>query len=157
MNEDQVKELVRSWYKSKAKNEKDDYFKLLCLWICFNAWLSFISSEDSDSKMLNKFLKNKLNAELKTAYENMSKTTTGLQALKDLVTMSPILDSRGIKPAVVIIDENDQENIVWGIYRVRCNLFHGGKTLNDSRDRKLVACVNRILDKWMSELIALWH
>lgn len=156
MSEDRAKELVRTWYKDKAKDETEPYFKLLCLWICFNAWLSFISSEDSDRGMLKKFLANQVNLELKSAYENMSKTATGKQALKDFVTMSPIKDSRDIKPVVVIRSENDKDNIIWGIYRVRCNLFHGGKTLNDPRDRKLVACVNRILDKWMSELIALW-
>lgn len=156
MREETVKELVRGWYLNKAKNETDEFYKLLCLWICFNAWLSHIVEENSDARMIQSLIDNP-SFDLSRAYRSMAQTTTGKQALIDFSSMSPIADSREMRPEIVIRDAQDRESIIRGIYRVRCNLFHGGKNYNEIRDKKLVKCANRVLDKWMSELIGLWR
>jgi hypothetical protein len=73
-----------------------------------------------------------------------------LQALADL---APIDDPRGRRPDIQILGRDDFDNIVEGIYRVRCNLFHGAKRAGDPRDRKLVMTSQRILEKWVGNVV----
>lgn len=155
--ENQIKELIRSWYHNKAKNETEPFYKFLCLWICFNAWLDFSSEKNTDAEMINWLVSSTaVSSDLIRSYENMSITTVGRQHLENLVSFSPIKDARGDRAGIVIASTNDRENIIRAIYRVRCNLFHGGKQLNNSRDIKLINCVNGVLGKWIPELIAIW-
>jgi len=50
-------------------------------------------------------------------------------------------------------DENDFENIVRAIYRVRCNLFHGASGAQENRVREQVAISNAILNEWIANLL----
>jgi len=156
MREEKIKNLVKTWYE-KAKWEQDSFSKFVFLWICFNAWLGYKSDKFLDSEMIKWLLKQtSLVSDLVSSYENAKKTEPFRENLKTLADMSPIYDSRGRRSPIKIKDENDFENVVKAIYRVRCNLFHGGKEANDSRDKKLVEVSKRILEKWIGNLIASW-
>lgn len=49
---------------------------------------------------------------------------------------SPVLDMRYAEKCYPV--ENKRTDLFSAIYQVRCNLFHGNKSLNDQRDRRLV-------------------
>jgi hypothetical protein len=95
-------------------------------------------------------------SDLISSYENAKKTEPFKRNLKSLAGMSPIYDSCDRREPIIIEDENDFENITKGIYRIRCNLFHGGKEANNTRDRKLVEVSKKILEKWIGNLMASW-
>lgn len=157
MKEQRIKNLVKTWYE-KARFEQDPFSKFIFLWICFNAWLDYKSGEFLDSEMINWLIRQTFStSDLISNYENAKKTEPLMRSLKTLADMSPIYDSRGRRDPIRIKDEDDFENIVKGIYRIRCNLFHGGKEANDSRDRKLVEVSKRVLEKWIGNLIATWR
>lgn len=151
-----VKELITDWHINKAKNEQDPFFRFLCHWICFNAWLAHQSGMNTDRQMLD-WLKQQTptSSDIIASYEAMKLTTDGAQNLSSLVAAGPIGDNKGRSP-ITMGDINDRDNIIESIYRVRCNLFHGGKRNSNSRDRELVEYVNRILTKWLDDLIAGW-
>jgi hypothetical protein len=156
MEEQAVKDLVDKWYQSRGKNETDPFYRFLCLWICFNAWLDFRANQVNDRQMID-WLKqqDETTSEIILAYENMTKTTSGAQSLQNLATASPIRDPKGGRPDI-LVDPNDRESVIEGIYRIRCNLFHGGKSSSDLRDEKLVNYADAVLNKWLSELLAVW-
>ena len=150
-----TKDLIKSWYRSKALNEQEPFYKFLCLWICLNAWLSHQSQKMNDKEMIN-WLKtqNDSTCDILEGYEAMRKTTQGSRAINDLVRCSPILDSRAIRRGIEIQNADDRDNIIEAIYRIRCNLFHGGKSSTNSKDRELVKCANAILTKWVGHIVA---
>lgn len=156
MKEVEVKDLIKDWQRNKAKNEQDPFYRFMCHWICFNAWLDHQSNKNSDRQMLD-WLKQQSasTSDIIASYEAMKLTTVGLQNLNILVSMGPILDSKGRRD-IVMSDVNDRDNIIEAIYRIRCNLFHGNKRSSNVRDTKLVSCVNHIMTKWIDDLTAQW-
>ncbi|PIQ66913.1 MAG: hypothetical protein COV95_01615 [Candidatus Zambryskibacteria bacterium CG11_big_fil_rev_8_21_14_0_20_40_24] len=81
------------------------------------------------------------------------------RSLRDLINKSKeesIKDVRGQRQPISINDESDFENIVEAIYRIRCNLFHGGKDANDLRDQVLVQDAAMILRQWIGKLVGSW-
>lgn len=162
MNEDKIKDLIKVWY-NKARSEGDVFSKFVFLWFCFNAWLDYKTLKKTDAEMIKDLAdKSPRVTDMLNAYNVPFNSGTEVfkNNLKTLTLMSqqkPIEDVRGRKKSIRIKDENDFSNIVWAIYRIRCNLFHGGKEANDPRDLKLVMVAQRILDKWLGNLIAQWN
>lgn len=161
MDEQKIKKLIKGWYNEKAKNETEPVFKFLCLWICFNAWLAYCSNERTDRKMIVWLVRQTASSsELIRAYERKrQQSETFKDSLKSFAEEAPIGDSRGRSNpsnSIEIVNGSDRNNIINGIYKVRCNLFHGGKAFDDSRDQKLVALGADILDQWIGNLIDLW-
>lgn len=155
MDTPEIKQLIKDWHNNKAKNEQDPYFRFMCHWICFNAWLDHESGQATDRKMIN-WLKQQspASSDLIKSYEQMKQTTVGLRELKNLTNYLPITDPRGSRPVITISDVNDRDNIIEAIYKIRCNLFHGSKSPGNSKDKKLVSCVNLIMTKWIGDLVA---
>lgn len=155
MNE--VQDLIKDWHRNRAKNEIDPFYRFMCHWICFNAWLDYESEKYTDREMLN-WLKRQTSdtSDIIVSYEAMKRTTVGFQNLEILVAMSPIVDSKG-RTDIVISDPNDRDNIIEAIYRIRCNLFHGNKSSSSTRDVKLITCVNFIMTKWIDDLVSRWN
>ena len=125
MDELQIKNLIKVW-RGKAFRERDPFSKFLFLWICFNAWLEHESGEDRDADMINWLItQTPESSSLVESYEVCRKKNDIKTCLKFLIVNSPFEDSRGQRH-ITVRDEDDFENIVRAIYRIRCNLFHGG-------------------------------
>lgn len=162
MEEVQIKNLIKVWYK-KARFEHDIFSKFVFLWFCFNAWVDYKTKRETDAEMLKELAdKSPAVTDMLNAYNVAFNSGTGVfkNSLKTLALMSqqkPIEDTKGRRKPICIKDENDFSNIVWAVYRIRCNLFHGGKQANDPRDLKLVTAAQRVLDKWLGNLIVQWR
>lgn len=162
MNEQRIKNLIDGW-RRKTHQEGDPFSKFVFIWFCFNAWMEYLSNKKTDREMLD---------ELKSRKSNMSNFADIFYAALDsrenhfrsnvmaLVHQSQeksIENTRDKSKAPISIkDEYDFENIVEAIYRIRCNLFHGGKDPNDSRDQVLVNAAQRILMRWIDDLVKSW-
>lgn len=159
MDEAQIKNLIKVWY-NKGRNEQDPFSKFVFLWFCFNAWVAHLSVEESDAGMMRELAdRNARMSEITTVYDTLMQATPAVFRvhIQNLVSLSPIYDPRGIKQPTVIANENDFSNIMWGIYKIRCNLFHGGKNAGDPRDQKLVIVAGSILEKLVGALIGQWR
>lgn len=162
MNEQRIKNLIKVWH-NKAHFERDTFSRFVFLWFGFNAWLDYKTQKETDAEMIRDLTdKSRRVIDLLDAYNTSFNSGTEVfkNNLKTLVLISkqkPIEDTKGKRGPISVQDENDFANIVLAIYRIRCNLFHGGKQANDPRDFKLVTVAQRILDKWLSNLIVQWH
>lgn len=160
MKEDRVKNLIRTW-RERSHNEGDQFASFVFIWFCFNAWLEFLSSGRTDREMLEELKAKSINMNsFVEAYDVASSDEFFKRSLRDLISKSteePIRDVHGQRQPVSINDENDFANIVEAIYRIRCNLFHGGKDANDNRDQVLVQDAAMILRQWVGKLIAGWN
>jgi hypothetical protein len=77
-------------------------------------------------------------------------------ALDNLSSLSPIPDKRPGKNNYINLNFTGRVNvgkIIEYIYQIRCNLFHGGKDLNNPDDEKLVfnagILLKKVLDIWL--------
>ncbi len=129
------------------------------LWFCFNATLAFESAEDIDREMID-WLKGPeaSRSRLRSSFEASNSPTSLFSGyLKTLMELTPIASTgRRRRRDVEITSVDDFENIVEAIYRVRCNLFHGGKRPDDPRDQKLIKVCGQILEKWVGNLATGW-
>lgn len=159
MTESQIKTLIKAW-NAKAKREDDDFSKFVFLWFCFNAWLAYESRKGSDRAMVN-WLKGDTaqHSLLKQSYDRPFDSGTGVlrSRIEALINYGSIPNSRRRHEKKIRVHSvDDFSNVVEAIYRVRCNLFHGGKEADNPHDQKLVKICGQILDKWISNLIATW-
>ena len=153
--------MIRAW-REKSHQEGDQFASFVFIWLCFNAWIEHLSSKNTDAEMIKEVVERRQSmASIIEAYDSaISDDDLLKRSIRALVGESqeePIKDTRGRKPPISIKDENDFENIVWATYRIRCNLFHGGKDANDLRDRVLVKLAAGILRQWIGRLITRWE
>ena len=157
MQEDEIKQLLEVWYE-KARMENNQFSRFVFLWICFNVWIDYRSGKDRDAEMIDWLTRQTPdNSDLVAEYEHAMQTEPFRRLIGSLVAMAPVLDSRGGRPPVLIRDNTDRAGVIRAIYRIRCNLFHGGKNANNPRDQKLVLTSQRILDKWLGNLVGSWR
>ncbi|MBU6414863.1 hypothetical protein KGQ34_01295 [Patescibacteria group bacterium] len=161
MEEVRIKNLIRVW-REKSHQEGDQFASFVFIWFCFNAWMEHLSSKNTDAEMIKEVAKRQpVMSSLIGAYDlGVSDDDLFQNSIKHLVCMSreePIKDTRNRKPPISIQNENDFENIVQAIYRIRCNLFHGGKDADDIRDQVLVKDAAMILRQWVGHLMASWQ
>ena len=160
MEETRIKNLIRAW-RGKSHNEGDQFASFVFIWFCFNAWMEHLSNKDTDAEMIKEVAERQQS--MVSLIESYNKAISDDDLLKrDIRALfrksqeEPIKDVRGKKSPISIKGENDFENIVWAIYRIRCNLFHGGKDANDLRDQVLVKLAAGILKQWVGRLITIW-
>lgn len=152
MSEQRIKNLIKVWWE-KAFREYEPFSKFLFLWICFNAWLAYKSGEDNDRDMIDWLKKqNSQSSDLVACFDACKTKNTFVDSLKSFKDNSPFIDSRGKRRDITVTSENDFENIVEAIYRVRCNLFHGGSEAHETETQRQIALSNIILNEWVATL-----
>jgi len=162
MNEKRTKKLIEGWYY-RSRVERDVFSKFIFFWFCFNAWLEHCSSKDSDAAMLKELADKQSNMrDFIETFEVAMKGITGsfrenIRTLASMTQKNPLKDTRGRREPIIIKDERDFENIVWAIYRIRCNLFHGNmhdyQSSENLEDFTLVKVSGMILEDWVGTLV----
>lgn len=154
MEKREIRRLVKGWYE-KSRLEGDAVSKFVFLWICFNAVLTHESNKISDRGMIDWLKERGTNrSAIGAAFKEATASEVFQRNLRSLVALAPIEDPRGINRAIRINGPNDFSNIIEGIYRVRCNLFHGSKRADAVRDQKLIIVCSRLLSKWIGNTVA---
>ncbi|MDI6817042.1 MAG: hypothetical protein QME41_07620 [Actinomycetota bacterium] len=152
MRADQVRNLIVNWH-DKALRENDVFSKFVFHWFCFNAWLAHESGRYADRAMLDWLRQNRA-SRLSCAFDLI----VDRSAIDRLIALSPIRGdatrhNQRDKFDIYISNNNDFDNIVEAIYRIRCNLFHRRKEADDIRDQQLVDACGGILKGWIHALI----
>lgn len=155
MEEREIRNLVKGW-RDRSRRERDVVSKFVFLWFCFNAILAFESQKEADRTMINWLKSRPRSSRLISGYDAATRSSVFSGYLRALAANSPITDPRCRHRPVVIVDAEDFDNLLEGIYRIRCNLFHGRKSSNDVRDQKLIKVAALILEKWMGNVVSMW-
>lgn len=148
ISEDYLRDIIIGWYTrsqgSKVKFTPFDSF--VSLWISFNAWGTHKSRKETDRTMVEWA---KEDYTLKETFNTLLKDSDFFHALKQLKGMCPIPRHRKYKGSkeAIINDVREWEQVLEVIYVIRCNLFHGRKSLRNEPDRQLVNLAYKILSK----------
>ena len=156
MDERKIKNLVKVWY-DKANAETDIFSKFLFLWVCFNAWLAYRTTKPTDRAMIE-CLKRRSHRvlDMLNEYDRAFNSTGFKDKIQELKNLSLISDPTGRRPPITIRNICNFDEICEAIYRIRCTLFHGGKSASRNRDVKLVKVAGDILQKWVGNLVNSW-
>ena len=125
--------------------------KFRSLYSSFNTWLNLVTNKDTDRDKLEFFKENK---EAKNAYFNALNNKDFLLKISPLMFYQ-VLDARlHPKPPIYVDTLWDFSKIVDVIYRVRCNLVHGGKSTSYKEDYQLIELSYYILEAIFVPLIS---
>ncbi len=126
-----------SWWHLKAQREKKDpWVRFVLYYLIFDAYITKYSGSNTDKGKLKWFVEN--SNSLRDSISD-SWTTKLLPEVNALKSFSPIQDMRPNPTTdTVLADVESYKEIFDFIYQIRCNLFHGSKDLQDTRDSNLV-------------------
>ncbi len=137
-------DLIIQWF-NRANSEEEIFTKYIFLYITFTAFITQTREKLSDRDRVNVL---KFSTEAKAYYLALTDSDNDLK--KTIVALVAELDGEPIKNVTrdddphwrgedgKFSDKNDWENIVEFWYRIRNNLFHGHKSPEFDRDKKLV-------------------
>lgn len=135
-----------SWWKIKAKEQRDSFIKFFLLYMCLDAWISDESKAEYDRDKLE-WLINSENSLKKywPVTPNIQSSLTGMKKRGMIENMHPLHrgEYRYLK------DVNNFGEVVNFIYQIRCNLFHGGKSPVKNDDLQIVHWAAKILENWI--------
>lgn len=147
------KNVLYEWYAEGLKR-KDDYFmRFINHWIALN-WLYSKEYEGNprltEIEAIRAFCDNQRYMQAFTNYnpfENEHVAVLKKQAIYDMRS-GKLATKTWIK-----LKENDVKALFETLYRIRCNLFHGSKSLRNDRDIELVRASANILEGYLAELV----
>lgn len=146
--DENIRNLI-GWWKLKGQIESDPFIKFFFFYVCFDAWITAESGEDSDRDKIRWFLDN--NNCLKEQRLGFWQEPRAQSLLGTLKNLSPIEDMRpGHRGEYTELKDVDNlGEVIWFIYQIRCNLFHGSKDPMSSKDANLVETSGELLAKWI--------
>lgn len=141
------------WYKYGLDKNDDAIVKFMMHWIAFN-WLYSAYGDRRETNNIKAFCQNN--------YDSLSHYDAFSDKAIEIFMTSPVYD--------VIHDRNENrkqryeklknaqgverlESLFLTIYQVRCNLFHGSKSLHIDRDIQLVRAASIILENYLKALL----
>ena len=135
---------TRKWLERVERKRKsvDDGDRFISLWIAFNGWMKGKYGEDKNDWTLLDSVEQ--DEEFKRVFYDLSQNEPVFANHLNKLGEYSVDDMRGRDQAVRY--DGQFESLIEVIYRIRCNLFHGRKNLEeDKRDFELVRLAYRIL------------
>ena len=148
-------ELIIDWFK-RSQGQRVRKFtvfdQFISLWFAFNSWGTYLSKKDRDTDMLRWV---KENTKLSRILEQLTKKNSEFVAKLQRLSQYKVLDMRPGHQgqSKSINDIHNLGQVLDVIYQIRCNLFHGRKSMIDSHDRELVELAFHILSKIFEPMI----
>ena len=150
MNEQPLYErnIALEWYQYGLEHHDDSFMRFMMHWIAFNWLYSSEEGEQTERQKIKKYYKH--NRKMFDKYDPFvySYIKIFLQSpiFNDLNLNDSFRDYEGVK-------QNSVESLLMSIYQVRCNLFHGSKSLRSERDLELVSASANILEGYLRVLL----
>ncbi len=151
-----MKNYALEWYQYGLKNNDDDIVKFMMHWIAFN-WLYNEYREGGDEK-------NAIRTFCRENYNKLSSYNAFRSQAINIFMEQPV---RSVVSGMVTSEHNSlYRDVVRGeglsrlsslmltIYHVRCNLFHGSKSLMIKRDLDLVRSSSIILEGYLKAVLS---
>jgi len=152
MNND-TSDLIFKWYSRAQLDYFDQYINLF---IAYNAWFRKVTKKTNDREAItslksrvgiwDEYVKDEAMSQLKSLMTTIAKITN----LKPLENLTRPTDPHWNG---IVEDGNDWKGLIEFWYRIRCNLFHGAKSPEETREAKLVELAYKSLNEFMTEII----
>jgi hypothetical protein len=167
--------VVHALVRKAREPQEHAFLPLIYLWMAFNGWMTAVTGRVKDNKMIADIASN---TRMQAAYADLMATSEVFRDhVNDFVDLWPIFDTRAARKffgpsqfrrmsreevlaagsADVRVDPEGWQpgdrptwpQLMWVLYRVRCNLFHGQKSPALGRDRDLVVNAGRVLQTFV--------
>lgn len=129
--------------------------QFIALWEAFNRFYRIVYPLGGDSAAVRAISSDSL---VRRAWGRLRKSSRFRRKVERLASHGPIPDMRGpiasTTGSAVIIDNRDLTEVLNYIYRIRCNLFHGGKRPGDRGDMEITEWAQDVLGPLLSEIVA---
>ncbi len=178
--------LVRTWFeKGWAQRDCPDegaFEPFIYTYIAFNGWASCVTEQERDTDMLKDL---KRDNSLRTHFTRWLAADAPFKASVEAFSeLWPIFSARELRELGLdrstfptradrieaYLEGGAQEcwphqgdrrlilgNVLSAVYQVRCNLFHGGKSITSENDRRIVGAAFRVLTHLLGHMLALRH
>jgi len=148
-------ELIIDWFKRSQRQRVRKFTvfdQFISLWFAFNSWGTYLSRKDKDTDMLRWV---KRNTTLCHVLEELIERDSEFVAKLQRLSQYEVLDMRPghQRQSKSINDIQSLDQVLDVIYQIRCNLFHGQKSMIDPHDRELVELAFHILSKIFEPMI----
>jgi hypothetical protein len=149
-------ELIARWFR-RSKEMDNPFDKFIALWISFNSFYACEHLDDSEARQLQI---------LEDTYKNIFKSVVDANEkffadFKNYIDTKPV-NSGFIQDLRYSVNKEKNKKRYYNltsfceylgcIYQVRCNLFHGGKNLEDGQDQNIVRYSYATLLVFLEEL-----
>jgi len=176
--EPDIRNIVHAWLR-QADQHPSPMQRFINLWMSFNGWATCVTEKDSDKAMVQALIKEpRMRNAFDTLYQRNERFR---ELVDEFAEWWPIYDARAFRKkarqnAVLNIFNREDvrrygeqwgiakspENwmrgnrvswadVLWAIYKVRCNLFHGQKGFNNQSDILLVGMCHSVLSGFIAE------
>lgn len=140
--------IAEEWYRHGLKTGDDYFMRFMMHWIGFNWLYNQIDGSDERTKIKKYYDQNR---------NKFDKVDPFSMPDIDVFIEGAVFDAAKGMPRFgdyERLKKYSVEALLLTIYQVRCNLFHGSKSLHIPRDRELVRASANILEKYMRALVA---
>ena len=133
----------------EGRNQPNPFVRFFIMYMCLDAWMTSESEAEKDTEKLNWLIN--IGNDPGTYWEQVKpgkqfqSWLNGLEKQEKVENMHP----RHRGKYVFLKDTDNFGQVMKFIYQIRCNLFHGGKSLVNTNDRDLVHWSGKILEKWI--------
>ena len=175
--EPETRDLVLDLFRN-ADRQRSAFMSFVNIWMAFNGWMASVTGRETDADMIRDLANNE---RLNRTYTGlMGESRQFARLVTDFAAMWPVLNVRDVRkklgrdvfwqlergaliaacdganvkraPAIWNVgDTPTWEQLLRAIYQVRCNMFHGEKSPQNSRDRQLVLKSDRILRMFITK------
>lgn len=149
LDRDKIDELILHWYRLSIGDEIDQanpFFRFVAAWVAFNAFYSSrMHKESGDWEKIKAFARV---SEVADQHGKLLKTHVEYRNAVEVLRKKNVRDLRNGRDRK-IQDIDDFGQVASCLYQVRCNLFHGGKSPTNVRDRDLVDAAYLIISHFL--------
>lgn len=135
------------WYQYGLEKKDDFFMRFMMHWVAFN-WLYNSEHEITErNKIRQYYFHNRSRFE---SYDAFSSPAI------DVFMAGPVysdVDIKNVEKDYEGLKKKDYRCLLMTLYRVRCNLFHGSKSLLNERDQQLVRASADILEGFLKALL----
>lgn len=147
---EQERNIGNEWYEYASKENENYFVKFMMYWVAFNWLYEGYRKDRQDEKLtIQNFLddeKRNLNALESLKFFKIPQYQKAIAIL----TEEPIIDARTCESKShyknKVVNNESILDLIYIIYQIRCNLFHGSKSPSAPRNRALVEAAATILD-----------
>lgn len=142
--------IALEWYQHGLKNNDDFFVKFMMHWLAFN-WLYSQYGEKNEWKKISCFCRKNL--------RNLSTFDSFKTDEIKIFKQEPVRDGKTAQVGFYRerrfdgVNNKDIESLIMTLYQIRCNIFHGSKSLRIQRDIDLVKASSVILEGYLSALL----
>ena len=147
------------WYKYGRAHEADRVMHFMMMWLAFN-WLYNQERYDSGVSSDVDAIRNYCSKHYDVLKQYKAFSSNSMTYFEEAPVSDEISEAKRRERFEILMDWNHKHSelermqaLLLTIYQVRCNLFHGSKSLRIDRNMKLVQATGKIMEGYLKTIL----